>query len=210
MAGSRHGAGGSSRPMRATRRAWKQSKTQHKKLLRGASERENAPPAKVAAVRVAGLKYVTTAWLQRHAPQISSLSVSAGEQRAHLKALVANRERQVWVDYSPTLVADFDSLDRILRRREEAGLLELASGPERAAAKRARQEEKARLKRQLAPERERKAKLRRAERRRQRRLGEPEEDVAEEPRPDDYDSDAAYEAYLARIAANPPFARRCS
>ena len=69
---------------------------------------------------------------------------------------------------------------------------------------------KARLWRQLAPERERKAKLRRAERRRQRRLGEPEEDVAEEPRPDDYDSDAAYEAYLARIAANPPFARRCS
>ena len=82
--------------------------------------------------------------------------------------------------YDPGGFADFDCLDRILRRREEAGLLELASGPERAAAKRARQEEKARLKRQLAPERERKAKLRRAERRRQRRLGEPEEDVAKE------------------------------
>ena len=59
--------------------------------------------------------------------------------------------------------------------------LQLADGPERAAAKRARREEKAKL----APERARRAKLRRAEWRRRR--GEPE--AWEEEQDDVYDED---------------------
>ena len=68
---------------------WKQSKTQHKKLMQAALDSENdsqlvdasdAPPAKRPAVRVAGLDYVTTAWLKQHAPEILSLSVSEPEE----------------------------------------------------------------------------------------------------------------------------------
>ena len=87
---------------------WKQSKTQHKALLRvAASSKENvnavaapvAPPAKVAAVRLAGLEYVTSAWLQRRAPQVKSLRVLAGisadgNKCIVLKALVAGEERE--------------------------------------------------------------------------------------------------------------------
>ena len=179
---------------------WKQSKTQHKALLRFASMYEDtndvaagapnsvaegAPPAKVVApaVYVAALDYVTTAWLQRHAPQITNLSASTGvmndgSKRVFLKALVAGEEREASVDYSLDSLQQQDDEGRkgAHRKREEAALLQLASGPERAAAsaaaKRSRLEVAARLRQQLAPERARRAKLRRAEWLRRRRLGE--------------------------------------
>ena len=66
---------------------WKQSKKQHKELLQAAADnKENTaestrdaadePPAKVAAVRVPGLDYLTTAWLRRRVPEVVSLQVS--------------------------------------------------------------------------------------------------------------------------------------
>ena len=62
---------------------WKQSRKQHKALLHvAASTKENAnavaagaPPVKVAAVRLAGLEFVSSAWLQRHAPQVCAINV---------------------------------------------------------------------------------------------------------------------------------------
>ena len=69
---------------------WRQSKTQHKKLVQIAGGIENVSnasaddaverPAKVAAVRVAGLDYVTTAWLKQHVPEIIYLCVSEPEE----------------------------------------------------------------------------------------------------------------------------------
>ena len=82
--------GGCSRRMRARRRgasggSGRRSSTS-KKLLEAGSDIENssagaadAPPAKRSAVRVAGLDYVTTAWLKQHAPEIVSLRVSEPE-----------------------------------------------------------------------------------------------------------------------------------
>ena len=173
---------------------WKQSKKQHKALLRFASEITNevdiaaagapngvavgAPPTKVVAraVHVAALDYVTTAWLQRHAPEITSLSasnveMSDGSRRVFLNALVAGEEREASVDYSVDGLMQQDDAGRkaALRHREQAALLKLASGPERAAARAAAA---ARLRQQLAPERARRAKLRRAEWLLRRRLGE--------------------------------------
>ena len=147
------------RQMRATRLCalnqwWKQSKTQHKALLRvAASSKENvnavaapiAPPAKVAAVRLAGLQHVTTAWLQRRAPQINSLSISTGKNadgntRVTLKALVGGEVREAFVHYSEDGFYYDGQRENINRKREETALLQLASGAEREAAKRARQE----------------------------------------------------------------------
>ena len=162
---------------------WKQSKTQHKALLRvAASSKENvnavaapiAPPAKVAAVRLAGLQHVTTAWLQRRAPQINSLSISTGKNadgntRVTLKALVGGEVREAFVHYSEDGFYYDGQRENINRKREETALLQLASGAEREAAKRARQEAAARS----APERARRKKLRLAEWRRRRLFGEP-------------------------------------
>ena len=155
---------------------WKQSRKQHKALLlhNAASTKENAgaPPVRVAAVRIAGLECVTTRWLQQHAPQVRSLSASTGvndfgDKCVTLKAQVAGEERKALVHYSSE-----DSANCI-RKREETALLELASGPERTAAKRALQEEAAKLRRAQAPERARRKKLRLAEWRRRRQLGDP-------------------------------------
>ena len=167
-------------------RWWKQSKTRHKALLRvAASSKENAnavaaptaPPAKVAAVRLAGLQHVTAAWLQRRAPQISSLSTSTGKDAdgntlVTLKALVGGEEREAFVHYSEEF--DYDGLrENVHRKREETALLQLASGAEREAAKRARQRARQEAAAQSAPERARRKKLRLAEWRRRRRLSEP-------------------------------------
>ena len=117
-------------------RWWKQSKTQHKALLRvAASFKENvnavaapiAPPAKVAAVRLAGLQHVTAAWLQRRAPQISSLSTSTGKDAdgntlVTLKALVGGEEREAFVHYFEEFYYD-GHRENINRKREETALL---------------------------------------------------------------------------------------
>ena len=90
-----------------------------------------------------------------------------GAKCVTLKAQVAGEERKALVHYSSE-----DSANCI-RKREETALLELASGPERTAAKRALQEEAAKLRRAQAPERARRKKLRLAEWRRRRQLGDP-------------------------------------
>ena len=126
-----------------------------------------APPAKVAAVRLAGLQHVTAAWLQRRAPQISSLSTSTGKDAdgntlVTLKALVGGEEREAFVHYSEEF--DYDGLrENVHRKREETALLQLASGAEREAAKRARQRARQKAAAQSAPERARRKKLRLAE-----------------------------------------------
>ena len=135
---------------------WKQSKTQFKELMAVAkSSQENlsantaatdaAPPSKVAAVCIPGLKHVTTAWLQRNAPQIAALSVSelevaVGEaKRVELMATVSGEERKAIVDYGN---GDFclsgGAGPSTLRRREHDALRRLANGPELEAAAAAR------------------------------------------------------------------------
>ena len=91
---------------------WRQSKTQHKKLLQAAggnassadaadaADARPAKVAKVAAVRVAGLDYVTTAWLKQHVPELVSLSVSEPEEHDGVKVrrLTAIVEFYDWDD----------------------------------------------------------------------------------------------------------------
>ncbi len=123
---------------------WRQSKTQHKALLQ-ASRKENtsnssadaadAPPAKVAAVRIPGLNYVTTAWLKRRVPEIVSLSVSepedldaaSGEQRQ--RVLTATVETSDGEEEREELLITYDHGDRregsSNRAREECALLRL-------------------------------------------------------------------------------------
>ena len=130
-----------------------------------------APPAKVAAVRLAGLQHVTTAWLQRRTPQIiNSLSISTGKD-ADGNARI-NRKREAFVHYSEEFYYD-GQRENINRKREETALLQLACGAEREAAKRARQRARQEAAAQLAPERARQKKLRLAEWRLRRRLSEP-------------------------------------
>ena len=132
----------------AWRQWWKQSKSQYKALLLvAASNKENsnavvasntvatgAPPSKVAAVRLAGLEYVTTAWLQRRAPEVKSLSASAGvsadgSKCITLKALVAGEEREAVVDYSTDGLGEYydGQRENVNRKREETALLQVVS-----------------------------------------------------------------------------------
>ena len=110
---------------------------------------------------------------------LSSLSASTsvtadGIKRVMLKARVAGEDREALVDYSSEgFYYDGQHHGSCIRNRERSALLQLASGPERAAAKRARQEEEAKLRRALAPERARRKKLRVAEWRQRQQCGEP-------------------------------------
>ena len=89
-----------------------------------------APPAKVAAVRLPGLEYVTTAWLQKRAPQVKSLSSSTsvsadGNKRVKLKALVAGEERETFVDYSEANFYYDGQRENVNRQRKVTALLQV-------------------------------------------------------------------------------------